>query len=627
MGTQAPPMRAPAPAGKESARAARAVMRVSERAHEAATASHAPSCVAAIPVFAPSERARTGSSTLPRIALQRKLAIGAVDDPLEHEADRVAEQVMRVPHREVSIATAPPQISLKCAACEEEEGLQRKAAGPQAAAGEVPGVVREVLGSSGQPLDARIRTDMEPRFGFDFAGVRIHADRDADRAARAINARAYTSGRHIVFAAREYDMQSPNARRLLAHELTHVIQQARSAIPSIQRDTPKETKPTSPPPKKEDAPGRKEALAQVSAIENKWTRVKSISSGFAETKGWISKGDAVIALIREHTARALDAIDAGDTELVNDFKYLVDGDLAAYRYVIWHTFVYQNLARVRSDVDSLVSSFDADRRHFSGRAEAEEAVRKLKGLTDGLGADSAKNLAALITDHPFKIRAGTAREVSTVITSAADNKKRAVLEQETHDIINVQMAAQVILEHTNKFLRNATKEGFWQAVEAVKEYIEVRNKIIDTDGSPDYDDSPKSDEPEMGSGDKKKKKGGDPKKEEPKKEEQKKEEPKKEEPKKDEPKEEQKEADEPKEEKKKKKGGGGKYTCYGWSAVLQIPSALPEHKCPFDGQYKAGPSMSASNEADACLAAKHAFNDMMPRGCRPKHLDCRCSKR
>lgn len=82
---------------------------------------------------------------------------------------------------------------------------------------------------------------------------------------------------------------------------------------------------------------------------------------------------------------------------------------------------------------------------------------------------------------------------------------------------------------------------------------------------------------------------------------------------------------EKKEEKKRKKGG--KWTCYGWSAVLQIPSALPKFKCPLDGQFIRGPSVSGPSEAAACLAAKHAFNAMMPRGCRPKHLDCRCSKR
>ena len=71
----------------------------------------------------------------------------------------------------------------------------------------------------------------------------------------------------------------------------------------------------------------------------------------------------------------------------------------------------------------------------------------------------------------------------------------------------------------------------------------------------------------------------------------------------------------------------GPWTCYGRSAVLQIPRALPEHVCPLDGQYVDGPSVSGPTEAAACLAAKHAFNAMMPRGCRPKHLACRCTKR
>jgi len=226
MGTQAPPMRAPAPAGKESARAARAVMRVSERAHEAATASHAPSCVAAIPVFAPSERARTGSSTLPRIALQRKLAIGAVDDPLEHEADRVAEQVMRMPAPATVSRASPLQISRKCAECEEEEGkLQKKSAGhatPQTA----PPIVHEVLASPGAPLDATTRAFMEPRFGHDFGRVRVHADTKAAESASTMHARAYTVGNSLVFGAGEYRPGTDAGQRLLGHELTHVVQQS-----------------------------------------------------------------------------------------------------------------------------------------------------------------------------------------------------------------------------------------------------------------------------------------------------------------------------------------------------------------------------------------------------------------
>lgn len=81
-------------------------------------------------------------------------------------------------------------------------------------------------------------------------------------------------------------------------------------------------------------------------------------------------------------------------------------------------------------------------------------------------------------------------------------------------------------------------------------------------------------------------------------------------------------------EKGKKDKGSGKWTCFGRSFVLQIPSALPEHKCPdhITSNRQDGPAMSAPSQNAACLAAKHAFNAMMPRGCRPKHLKCVCSK-
>jgi hypothetical protein len=82
---------------------------------------------------------------MPPLPIQAKLNVGAIDDPLEHEADRVAEQVMRMPAPGVSIAAGPPKISRKCDACEEEEKLQKKEAGPQAGIGEAPAIVHEVL--------------------------------------------------------------------------------------------------------------------------------------------------------------------------------------------------------------------------------------------------------------------------------------------------------------------------------------------------------------------------------------------------------------------------------------------------------------------------------------------------
>jgi hypothetical protein len=91
-----------------------------------------------------------------------------------------------------------------------------------------PSIVHDVVASPGQPLDASTRALMEPRFGHDFSKVRVHADARAGDSARSVNARAYTVGRHVAFAPHEYAPGSIEGRELLAHELTHVVQQSAS---------------------------------------------------------------------------------------------------------------------------------------------------------------------------------------------------------------------------------------------------------------------------------------------------------------------------------------------------------------------------------------------------------------
>jgi hypothetical protein len=90
---------------------------------------------------------------------------------------------------------------------------------------EVPQVVHEVLHSPGQPLDAQTRSFFEPRFGHDFSQVRIHLNAKAAESARAVDALAYTFGRDIVFDTGQYTPGKSSGQRLLAHELTHVVQQ------------------------------------------------------------------------------------------------------------------------------------------------------------------------------------------------------------------------------------------------------------------------------------------------------------------------------------------------------------------------------------------------------------------
>jgi hypothetical protein len=89
------------------------------------------------------------------------------------------------------------------------------------------------LRTPGQPLDAGSRAFMEPGFGRDLSGVRVHADSDSARASEALNARAFTFGSHIVFNSGEHATHAANPR-LLAHELTHVIQQADGGRASLK---------------------------------------------------------------------------------------------------------------------------------------------------------------------------------------------------------------------------------------------------------------------------------------------------------------------------------------------------------------------------------------------------------
>jgi hypothetical protein len=178
---------------------------------------------------------RSGVLVAPRGTLQRKLVVGRIDDPLEHEADRIANGVMRTPELRVSNAAAVPPLSRKCAACEEEEELRRQPVSPAALAGQaVPPIVHEVLAEPGRPLDAESRAFFEPHLGLDLGHVRVHDDARAASSARAVGARAYTVGSHIAFADGA-NIANEAGRRLLAHELVHVLQQSRGSLPQLAR--------------------------------------------------------------------------------------------------------------------------------------------------------------------------------------------------------------------------------------------------------------------------------------------------------------------------------------------------------------------------------------------------------
>jgi len=119
-----------------------------------------------------------------------------------------------------------------CEDCKKKHDvLQRHPAGKSEVA-QVPAIVNEVLASSGQPLEGSTRAAFEPQFGHNFSHVRVHTDDRSAASARAVGADAYTVANHVVFGAGLFRPQAPEGAQLLAHELTHVVQQSSGAAGS-----------------------------------------------------------------------------------------------------------------------------------------------------------------------------------------------------------------------------------------------------------------------------------------------------------------------------------------------------------------------------------------------------------
>jgi hypothetical protein len=169
--------------------------------------------------------------------MQTKLTVGSVNDPLEREADTVADRVVRMAEPGPMSTAAPKRLNRKCAACEEEDTqtLRTKSAGGNVAVGEAPAAVHDVLNSPGRALDAATRAFFEPRFGADFSTVRVHDDGRAADSANKVDALAYTVGHHIVFARNRLAPAAAAGRRLIAHELAHVVQQSGTSARTLRR--------------------------------------------------------------------------------------------------------------------------------------------------------------------------------------------------------------------------------------------------------------------------------------------------------------------------------------------------------------------------------------------------------
>jgi hypothetical protein len=170
---------------------------------------------------------------------QPKLTVNQPNDSFEQEADAMADKVMRMPDTPGQHPFFKPSVNAvqrKCQACEEEDKFVRRKemGGGDARGSEKLDHYVGSLGSSGQPLSDSSRSFFEPRFGHDFSDVRVHTDGAAAASAQSINASAYTNGNNIVFNQGQFSPQTTPGRQLIAHELTHVVQQGNQSK-AIQR--------------------------------------------------------------------------------------------------------------------------------------------------------------------------------------------------------------------------------------------------------------------------------------------------------------------------------------------------------------------------------------------------------
>jgi hypothetical protein len=172
-------------------------------------------------IISPSNTAIHPTPSMPLI-LQPKLAVSQPGDPLEQEADHLAETAASShdPGRCEGV-TCP---SGGCSACHHSMAIQRKAANGAPAPRAIAGL-DHTLGSGGRPLDPPVRSAMEDALGADFSAVLVHTNDSAAKSAESIQALAYTAGSDVVFGAGRYAPETAEGRKLLAHELAHVTQQ------------------------------------------------------------------------------------------------------------------------------------------------------------------------------------------------------------------------------------------------------------------------------------------------------------------------------------------------------------------------------------------------------------------
>lgn len=526
-----------------------------------------------------------------------ELPVSQPGDAFEREADHVAAQVMSMSGRAVQRACAcdfEKPGNGGCAGCRTPAGacsVQRKTSAASLVGHSTAPAATVVSNPGERPLDPQTRGFMEERFGHDFSGVRVHTNDAAGQSALAFGAHAYTVGSDIVFGAGRYQPGTAAGRHLLAHELTHVVQQSgvghgrtgRRVMRKGFESTVKVCYNVLESRKFEVSRGGLRVVLVLNQLDKdvRYCEDFPFSVKLTRVEDWwpdddISTCEAATGGTRSFSfAKVPSGTYYLTFERAFDHPYCcLEGDLLVFD------------EPVAGDSESCTRDRDPTAMDIvHGALDIAGFIPVLGAIPDGVNA----GIYALEGDW---VNAGLS--AVAMVPAWGDGVKLGVIAGKSTIKITEKAAIRLGEGGIVKGLKEVRaaskveKAGLETTEEAAK-VIKTEEKAVQDIAKPGKKEVQAAEKAEKELTERAAKK------------------------------------DVKKESKEKKKGG--KWTCHGWSAVLQIPSALPEHRCLLDGTYFAGPPMSGPSEAAACLAAKHAFNAVMPRGCRPKHLDCRCTKR
>jgi hypothetical protein len=241
-----------------------------------------------------------------RGGVQPKLRVSTPGDASEREADRIADEVLSAPRHDAANAPVYGDASAEGSVVRPKR-TQDAASSPRLTPAAESGV-EALRGGGGEPLPAASREFFEGGFGRDFGGVRVHTGAAASASARSLGARAYTVGREVVFGEGEYAPGTEAGRRLLAHELAHVVQQEGVSMqgaavlpgaPLIQRDTPQSGAPATQTAPAATQPAQPDPLT-APLTDSEWQGIDI----------WLSRGEVGIDPLTDDADHNADLIAA-----------------------------------------------------------------------------------------------------------------------------------------------------------------------------------------------------------------------------------------------------------------------------------------------------------------------------